>query len=271
MTRPRHDLSVQGRKKTHGRIIGYFLGLPTISPMTLTPSHTRRQAFFAGCRDALGVPAAVLLAGMIGFGALGHANGLSLGVTTASSIFMYALPGQIVFVEMLALGASGLAIAIAATVTAARFLPMTLTMVPQFHPSDRKPSLYGTAHFISMTSWAVMMREFPKTPVELRATYFTGFGFVCWASGIPGTAIGYLIAGHVPTPITIGLVMLNPLFFLLSFAEVRAQAYRLALLIGGISGPIIYTWSPSWSILICGVVGGTIAFVIDASLRNRKR
>ena len=239
--------------------------------MSLTSSHTRRQAFFAGCRDALGVPAAVLLAGMIGFGALGHANGLSLSVTTATSILMYALPGQIVFVEMVALGASGLAIAIATTLTAARFLPMMLTMVPQFDPKDRTSSLYGTAHFLSMTSWAVMMREFPKTPIELRSTYFTGFGFVCWASGIPGTAIGYLIAGHVPTPIKIGLVMLNPLFFLLSFADVRAQGYRLALLIGGISGPILYAWSPSWSILVCGVVGGTIAFLIDASLRNRTR
>lgn len=238
--------------------------------MPLTPSHSRRDAFFAGCRDALGVPAAVLLAGMIGFGALGHASGLSLGVTTATSIFMYALPGQVVFVEMLALGASGAAIAIAAALTAARFLPMTLTLIPQFDPADRKPSLYGTVHFISMTSWAVMMREFSKIPVELRATYFTGFGLLCWASGIPGTAIGYLIAAHVPTPITIGLVMLNPLFFLLSFAEVKAQAYRLALLLGAISGPIVYSWSPSWSILICGLVGGSAAFVIDGSLRRRR-
>lgn len=239
--------------------------------MALSPSLTRRQAFFAGCRDAFGVPAAVLLAGMVGFGALGHASGLSLGVTTATSMFMYALPGQVVFVEMLALGASGAAIAIAATLTAARFLPMTLTMVAQFDPADRKPSLYGAAHFISMTSWAVMMRDFPNTPPALRGSYFTGFGFVCWASGIPGTTIGYLIAGHVPMPITVGLVMLNPLFFLLSFAEVRAQAYRLALLIGGISGPIVYSWSPSWSILVCGIVGGTAAFVIDASLRQRRR
>jgi predicted branched-subunit amino acid permease len=98
---------------------------------------------------------------MIGFGALGHANGLSLSVTTATSILMYALPGQIVFVEMVALGASGLAIAIATTLTAARFLPMMLTMVPQFDPKDRTSSLYGTAHFLSMTCWAVIMREFP--------------------------------------------------------------------------------------------------------------
>jgi len=54
------------------------------------------------------VPAAVLAAGMLGFGALGHASGLSIGLTTATSFFIYALPGQVVFVEMVALGASGL-------------------------------------------------------------------------------------------------------------------------------------------------------------------
>jgi predicted branched-subunit amino acid permease len=242
-----------------------------MAAMLITQARSNRDALMAGCRDAIGVPAAVLLAGMIGFGALGHASGLSLGVTTATSIFMYALPGQVVFVEMIALGASGLAIALATMLTAARFLPMTLTLVPQFAKEDRNGLLYVTSHLISMTSWAVMMREFAAIAPERRAAYFTGFGLVCWACGIPGTVIGYMIAGHVPMPITAGLVMLNPLFFLLSFADVKAQASRLALLIGGISGPIVYGYAPGWSILICGLAGGTAAFLIDASLRRRPK
>lgn len=237
--------------------------------MNIATARNNREAFIAGCRDALGVPTAVLLAGMIGFGALGHSSGLSLGVTTATSIFVYALPGQVVFVEMVALGASGIAIAIAVALTAARFLPMTLTLVPQIPKEHRSAALYGTAHFISMTSWAVMMREFPRITPERRSAYFTGFGMVCWASGIPGTILGYMVAGHVPGPITVGLVMLNPLFFLLSFADVKAQASRLALLIGGISGPIVYGMAPGWSILLCGIGGGTAAFLLDLSLRKK--
>ena len=237
--------------------------------MSTAIAQNHRAAFRAGCRAALGVPAAVLLAGMIGFGALGHASGLGLGVTTASSVLIYALPGQVVLVEMVALGASGTAIVIATALTAARFLPMTLTLIPQIPASDRQASLFAKAHLISMTSWAVMMRNFHDLAPEQRLAYFTGFGLVCWAAGIPGTALGYVIAGHVPTPITMGLVLLNPLFFLLSFVQVREQANRLALLIGGLSGPIIYHWSPSWSILICGVAGGTLAFLIDRSLHRR--
>jgi len=238
--------------------------------MSQTAQTSTRDALWAGCRDAVGVPAAVLVAGMIGFGALGHASGLSIGLTTATSFFIYALPGQVVFVEMVALGASGFAVALAAALTAARFLPMTLTLLPQIPKEDRRRSMYASAHFISMTSWAVMMRDFAHIRASQRMAYFTGFGMTCWAVSTPATMLGYLLAGHVPTPVTIGLVMLNPLFFLLSFTEVRARASRLALLIGGLSGPIVYSWAPGWSILICGLIGGTVAFVLDFALGKKK-
>lgn len=228
------------------------------------------DAFRAGVRKAVGVPAAVLFAGMVGFGALGHASGLSLSFTASISVFMYALPGQVVFVEMIALGASGAAIALATMLTAARFLPMTLTLVPQIPREDRRPALYGVAHLIAMTSWAVMMREFDRISPSRRMAYLTGFGLACWSMSLPGTALGYLMAGHLPTPITVGLVMLNPLFFLLSFTEVRARASQLALMIGGVSGPIVYTYSPGWSIVICGVIGGSLAFMLEGALRKWK-
>ncbi|MBU6143134.1 MAG: AzlC family ABC transporter permease [Betaproteobacteria bacterium] len=237
--------------------------------MSQTAQTSTRDALWAGCRDAVGVPAAVLVAGMIGFGALGHASGLSIGLTTATSFFIYALPGQVVFVEMVALGASGFAVALAAALTAARFLPMTLTLLPQIPKEDRRRSMYASAHFISMTSWAVMMRDFAHIRASQRMAYFTGFGMTCWAVSTPATMLGYLLAGHVPTPVTIGLVMLNPLFFLLSFTEVRARASRLALLIGGLSGPIVYSWAPGWSILICGLIGGTAAFFLDLALGKK--
>jgi predicted branched-subunit amino acid permease len=239
--------------------------------MTTALTRDNRAAFVAGCRHAFGVPAAVLVAGMIGFGALGHASGLSLGVTAATTLFMYALPGQVVFVEMMAVGASGLAIALAVGLTAARFLPMTMTLLPYIPKEDRSPSLYAKSHLISMTSWAVMMRDFASLQPAERLPYFTGFGLVCWASSVPGTVLGYLLAGYVPTPITLGLVMINPLFFLLTFTEVKTQSGRLALLIGGLAGPLVYGVSPSWSILICGLAGGTLAFLIDTSLRAKKK
>lgn len=222
-----------------------------------------RSALVAGARNALGAPALVLFAGMIGFGALGQASGLSVWVTSATSLLIYALPGQVVFVEMVAVGASGVAVFLAVSFTAARFLPMTLTLMPQVPAADRRRSLYALAHLVSMTSWAVMMKDFQRLTPERRLAYFTGFGLVCWGVAVPGTVLGYLLAGRVPTALTAGLVFLNPLFFLLMFAEVRQRASRLALIVGGVSGPIVHLWAPGWSIIVCGLLGGTAAFLLD--------
>ena len=60
-----------------------------------------RDIVIKGAKDAFGVPAGILFAGMLGFGAMGQANGLDIWLTSATSLFMFALPGQVVLVEML--------------------------------------------------------------------------------------------------------------------------------------------------------------------------
>ena len=61
----------------------------------------RPDAFWSGVRDGRGAPAMVLFAGMVGFGAMGRTNGFDLWFTTATSFLMFALPGQIVMLEMI--------------------------------------------------------------------------------------------------------------------------------------------------------------------------
>ena len=36
----------------------------------------------------------------------------------------------------------------------------------------------------------------------------------------------------------------------------------LSVLLGTVLGPIIYSFSPEWSILLAGVIGGTIAYLV---------
>jgi len=233
--------------------------------------ESESQAFNRGLRDALGAPAVVLFAGMLGFGALGHSIGLSFWVTTASSLLMYALPGQVVFAEMVATGATAFVIGLAAALTAARFLPMTLTVLPQIPAERRDAKLYLWVHTLSMTSWAIAMRDFPKMDPLHRRAYFCGLGLVCWGVSAPATAIGYLLAGTVPLPITLALVFLNPLFFLLTFAEVRPSANRIAILLGAVLGPLTYLVSRDYSLLATGLIGGTTAYLIIRVLDARGR
>lgn len=230
----------------------------------------KRDIVIKGAKEAFGAPAAVLFAGMLGFGAMGKANHLDIWLTSATSFFMFALPGQVVLMEMIVLGASGVAIAIAVTLTATRFFTMCLTLFPQFSEKDRSPFYYVYVHLMAMTSWAICMKEFHKMKQEDRLSYFVGFAFICWAVSTPGTALGYLIAGQVPDYLNFGLIFINPLFFLLTFTEVKPRANRIAILLGGIGGPLIYLWQPNYALLICGLVGGTIAYLIDKQMRGKR-
>ena len=227
-----------------------------------------REIVLKGAKDAFGVPAAILFAGMLGFGAMGQANGLDIWLTSATSFFMFALPGQVVLVEMLVLSASGVTIAIAVTLTATRFFTMCLTLFPQFPEKQRSSFYYLVVHLVAMTAWAVSMRDFPKMKPEERLSYFTGFAFVCWAVSTPATVLGYLVAGQVPSYINLGLVFINPLFFLLTFTEVKPRANRMAILLGGPIGLLSYLWFPDYSLLIAGLFGGTIAYVVDKHFWN---
>ncbi len=224
---------------------------------------SRRAAFSQGVRDALGAPVLVLFAGMVGFGAMCRANGLDIWFASFTSLLMFALPGQVVMLEMIITGSSLAAIGLAVSLTSTRFITMAVTLFPQLHERDRNPRLFAAVHIMAMTAWAVSMREFSKMAAQHRLSYFLGLGLPCWLIALPGTAIGYVIAGHVSVPVTLGLLFINPLFFLLTFTEVKPWANRLAILIGCLLGPMFYLLDRDTSLLSTGLVAGTAAYWLD--------
>jgi predicted branched-subunit amino acid permease len=223
----------------------------------------RRQAFWRGFVQSLGAPAFVLFAGMVGFGAMGQTNGINAWFTGATSFFMFALPGQVVLLEMLISGSSLLAIVFAVTLTSARFVTMVVTLFPQMHWRDRNNGLFIWVHLLAMTSWAMSMRDFPRMSPRFRLAYFIGLGLPCWLIAMPGTVLGYLLAGWVPAYITLGLIFINPLFFLLTFIEVKPWANRMAIVMGCLMGPAFYLWDANSSLLTTGLVAGSLAYAID--------
>ena len=231
--------------------------------MSLDRLSHRRDAFVAGVRAAMGAPVVVLFAGMVGFGAMGHSNGFDVWLMTASSFLMFALPGQVVLFEMLITGSSLFAMVLAVTLSSSRFITMTVTLFPQFHRRDRNNRLYAAVHVLAMTAWAVSMREFQSMPAKYRLAYFLGLAVPCWLVAVPGTYLGYQVAGWVSPPVTLALVFLNPLFFLLTFTEVKPWGNRLAIGLGCLMGPAFYVWDSDTSLLTTGVVAGSIAYWVD--------
>jgi predicted branched-subunit amino acid permease len=218
------------------------------------------SAWRLGAREAFGVPGAVLSAGFIGYGALAADAGFSLAVTVFSTVAIWALPGQLVLHEMYGVGAAWFAI-VPAVLTAARFLPMTLTLLPVLRDArERGWRDYAVAHIISMTSWAVCMRRCPELPRADRLPYFAGFSVTCCVLAIAAGVVGHFIGAAMPLPVRIAFVLLTPMYFLVMLIGDARSATVAPLLCGAICGPLLHLVDSQWSVPLAGVVGGTVAY-----------
>lgn len=232
-----------------------------------------RRAALVGARRALGTPSVVLGASFIGFGALVQQVGLDLWHALFSTATGWALPGQVALVELYALGTPLLAIALAVGLTNARLLPMAITLLPIVRaPGIHRVFYYLAAHLIAVTGWIAAMRDCPRLPVAQRLPYFVGFAGALWCVTLVTTALGFALAGAVPREVTLGLVFINPIYFmLLLFADLRGRSRILAAVLGAILGPLSYLIVPDWSLLLTGVAAGSLAFTVGRVGRRRIR
>jgi predicted branched-subunit amino acid permease len=230
-----------------------------------------RGALMAGVRDALGAPIAVLAAGYVGYGALASGFDFPPLLIVASSLAIWALPGQLIMLEMHAVSAQLVLIVLAVSLSASRFLPMTTVLVAMMrHPNYDGWRMYAAAHLLAMTGWVAAINRVPQMPAEQRLPYFVGFALLCWLACAAASALGYVLADQMNELVKLGLVFMNPIYFLLILTgETRMALGRLALAAGAITGPIAHALAPQWSLLAAGLVGGTVAYALHRWGRRR--
>nr|MDQ3024875.1 AzlC family ABC transporter permease [bacterium] len=132
-----------------------------------TDYPTPRAALVAGARDALGAPIAVLAAGYVGYGALASGFDFPLLLIVASTLVIWALPGQLIMLEMHAVSAQLVLIVLAVSLSASRFLPMTTVLAAMMrHPRYPSWQMYASAHLLAMTGWVAAINRVPQLPAE---------------------------------------------------------------------------------------------------------
>ena len=222
-----------------------------------------------GMRAALGMPGLILAATYVGFGSLVRETGLTLWQGVLSTATGWAAPGQVILVELYAVGATLFTIMLAVTFTNARLLPMTVVLMP--HLRDRRVPLwayYLAAHYIAITGWAQAMRVCPDLRSEERLPYFLGCAATRWCATLIATAVGFVIAGNVPYVVSTGLVFLNPIYFMLVLIiDLRERIRTWAMILGALCGPVFHLMSPDWGLLVTGLFAGTLAFLIGRAGR----
>lgn len=233
--------------------------IDTIAALFSSP----RAAFWGAAREAFGAPALVLGASFVGFGSLVRVSGLSAGMGLFSTVTSWALPGQIALVELYAAGVSLASLAAAVALTNVRLMPMVAALMPQLaRPGLPRWKLYAAAHLVAVTGWVAAMRRCPSMPRDQRLSYLMGFSGTLWVTTMVCTLAGFLLADSVPPYVTLGLVFLNPIYFMLVLsADLKNRRRMLALVLGAAGGPIFHLLTPEWGLLITGLVAGTLAFV----------
>ncbi len=233
-----------------------------VSPAQLTTF----RAVLKGVRDALSLPAPMVAAGLLGVGPLAHAVGHPLGVAVASTLFIWAGPGQIIFFGGIAAGLSPLGIALAVGLSAVRFLPMTISMLPLIRrPGQSLGELLYLSHFVTVTIWSEGLRRLPPLHPSNRVPYYIGFGHTCVVLSGFATGVGYLMTGSAPQALAAALLFLSPLFFTVSIAAgIRRVADVAAIAAGFFLQPLASRLiGPELDLLAVGLIGGTAAFMLD--------
>lgn len=217
------------------------------------------------------MPAAVLGAGFIGYGSLAAEHGYSIAQIVAATAVIWALPGQLILIELHAVGASAVAIVAAVMLSGARFLPMTMSLAPVLRDARYSPAvIYPAAQLVSMTTWAVAMQRCPQLPRGQRVPYFAGFALACIAVSAACAVIGQTLTGAFPPLVRLGFVFLTPVyFFVILIGDARTRLAAVALACGAVAGPLFHLVSPQWSVVLAGFAGGTAAYLLQRAHGRR--
>jgi len=209
-------------------------------------------------------PAIALGCCFIAIGAIFKDLGFNIYESIFSTMLTYAQPGSLVMAESLLVGASLLNIFLAVWFVNARLYSMAVTLFPlMMHHNQPKWKYYFSCHFIAVSAWLIMKSNYKTIPKEKRIDYWIGIGFATWGVAVVGTFLGFYCSEYLNKDMMIGLAILNPVYFLcMILGSPKTAQITLCVILGLILGPIFYFLSPEWSILLGGISGGTIAYLI---------
>ena len=226
----------------------------------------KKELFFRGYKSILkpDSPAIALGCCFIAIGALLKNIGFNIQESIFSTMLIYALPGSLVMAESILVGASLLSIFIAVWFVNARLYPMAVSLFPlMMDESQPKWKYYLSCHFIAVSAWLIMKSNYETIEKKDRVDFWIGIGSATWSVAVIATIIGFYLSDYLNKDMLMGLAILNPIYFTcMMVGAMKTIQITLSVSLGAILGPVFYFFSPEWSILLGGLLAGSIAFLI---------
>jgi predicted branched-subunit amino acid permease len=234
-------------------------------PEPLRQFESQSAAYLGGFRAAwLSVFAYVLFGTYIGIGALAYDFGFSLPWVLLSTTLMWAGPAQVILISALGTGAALFEVGLAVCLSAVRFLPMVVSLLPLIRgPGTRSRDLLLPAHFTAASMWVECFRLLPPLPRERRIAFCNGLGLGFMLSGHVGSITGFYLAASLPVVLTAALLFLTPMSFLVSTARNSSTLInQLALGFGLVVSPLLSYFQIGLDLMWTGIIAGTAAYVV---------
>jgi predicted branched-subunit amino acid permease len=226
-----------------------------------------------GAAAAVSLAGVVMAASFIGFGAFLRSVDFDLLTGLATVPLIWALPGQVVFIDSIHKGLGLAATSLAVSITAVRLMPLTVLVLAQTRVKGaaRWPELIA-AHFVAITLWLLSNLKIEKVPHRRRLPWLMGLGGTLCGSMIVFSTVGYFLADRLPLPLAASLVFFTPAFFLVSLLSgIRWRFEYAALVLGAIIGPLTYRIAPEFDLFIAGIAGGSLAYMVHGILGRSRR
>ena len=236
------------------------------------PTGTAFNAFLFGTRTAAtSVFAFVIVFTYIGFGALAHDYGFSVGWAMLSTVLQWAGPAQVILVTGLGPGTVLIETAVAVALSSVRFLPIVVALMPLVKREGSRPwQLLVPAHFMAISVWVEAMRHAPALPRQHRIPFCNGLGLTLLIMGTLATGLGYYLQSALPAIFGAAAMFITPISFLVSTARnARQLLEKAALGFGLILGPVLAFSQVQFDLLWTGIIGGTLAYVLHRLWRAR--
>ena len=226
----------------------------------------KKEFFLKGYRSILkpDSPAIALGCCFIAIGALLKNIGFNIQESIFSTMLIYALPGSLVMAESILIGASLISIFISVWFVNARLYPMAVSLFPLMMDENQpKWKYYLSCHFIAVSAWLIMKSNYETIEKKDRVDFWIGIGSATWSVAVIATILGFYLSDYLNKDMLMGLAILNPIYFTcMMVGAMKTIQVTLSVTLGGILGPVFYFFSPEWSILLGGLIAGSIAYLI---------
>jgi predicted branched-subunit amino acid permease len=242
-----------------------------MSDQPSAPPGTATGAFLHGSRvAATSVFAFVIVFTYIGFGALAHDYGFSVGWAMLSTALQWAGPAQVILVTGLGPGAVAIETAVAVGLSSVRLLPIVVALLPMVRDRQRPWQLVLPAHFMAVSVWVDAVRHAPGLPRAHRIPFCNGVGLTLMVLGTIATGVGYYLQAALPMLFGAAAMFITPISFLVSTARnARLLLEKAALALGLVIGPVLAFSGIGFDLLWTGVIAGTLAYLLHRWHRTR--